>query len=221
MACLLGVVLCAGVSCEITFPDTRYVQLDQAVGDLTITSAQAAATAGVVADITHDGAAIELQEGQAVLVNGQALQGPGFDGQYSRSITRADAYTVRVNEPTLGAFETTISPPAETTITSPTAGQSVSLAGGFELRWDNPAPGVRYTLTMTQLLGTVRQQVLGPFDEGAGSLTVTSSDLSRFRQGANLDLKLTRSVQQAGISGFASGTLRVELAQTVSVVPAP
>lgn len=220
--------LCMGVSCSIGVPgddddDTTpgYVQLDRATAELKITAAVGDSNADVTASIRRSLAAVELKNGQEVAVNGTPLQGPGSGGLYSRSIPRATAYTVKVTEPTLGTNDTPLATPADFSITSPATGASVSLANGFTLNWSQPDASVTYTVTLSQTLGDAEVQVLGPFADDSGSLAVTAADLMKFRQGADVAIKLTKTAQTSEIGGFSVGTARVELSRSLSVVPAP
>lgn len=218
--------LCAGVTCRVTLPGDEdvlpgYVQLDRATAELSITAAVSDTTASAVATIRRNGGNVELQNGQDLAVNGLSLLGPGPDGMYSRSVPRAAAYVVEVHEPTLGTYQTIVNAPADFAFTSPVTGEPVSLAGGFTLAWSNPSPSATYTLTLAQTLGGATLKVLGPFADETGSLPITSQDLMAFRQGADITITLVKTAQQTGLEGFASGTARVELSQTLRVVPGP
>jgi hypothetical protein len=163
-----------------------------------------------------------LKNGQEVSINDAALIGPGAGGLYTQSAPRAAAYVIRAVDPTLGANETTVNAPADFAFTSPAVGGSVSLANGFTLNWSNPTPGLTYTVTLSQTLGSSSQvETLGPVADETGSLVITPANLIKFRQGADIAIKLTKIAEVSPISGFAAGTARVELSQTHSVVPAP
>lgn len=223
---LLGCTLpfCLGVSCSIDFDDDSpaYVQLDLATATMTISGTTESDTVSVRATIEHDGDPVELQNGQAVLVNSMELSGPNSDDEYTRTIDKASAYTVRVVEPTLGVQNTQVVPPSNFSITQPEAGGEVSLAGGFELRWSNADPGLNVTVKLSQTLGTQREKTLGPIASDAGSLTITSADLEAFRQGATIAIEVIRTATTTDVAGFAEGsTAKVSLSNTTSVVPAP
>jgi hypothetical protein len=230
-AILFGVLsaMCAGVSCTITLPGDEddpggvpgYVQLDRATADVNITATGQAANASVTASIRRNGFTVELKNGQEVSINGQALAGPGQDGLYTRSVPRAVAYVIRATDPTLGANDTTVNAPPDFAFTSPAPGANVSLAGDFTLSWSNPTPGATYTVTLSQTLSDSQVTTLGPFADDSGSLVIAPTDLAKFRQGANIAIKLSKVIQASAIGGFAAGTARVELAQTQDVVPAP
>lgn len=231
-AILLGVLsaLCAGISCQINIPGDGdddpggvpgYVQLDRATVEMRITSTIADDDAGVSASIVRNGNTVELKNGQAVSVNGATLVGPGAGGLYTRSMPRAAAYVIRAVDPTLGTNETTINAPPDFAFTAPAAGASVSLANGFTLSWSNPTPGATCTVRLSQTLANPQVETLGPFADDSGSLVVSAEDLIKFRQGADITIDLTKVTEVSPIEGFAAGTVRVELAQTRNVVPAP
>jgi hypothetical protein len=184
-------------------------------------STMASSSADVTATIRRNAATVKLQNGQEVTVNGVALSGPATSGLYSNSVPRAAVYVIRVAEPTLGSNETQVPAPPDFAITAPSGGQAVSLAGGFTLSWSNPSPNVTYQLTLSQTLDTAATEVLGSFPDNTGSLEITAENLMKFRQGADITIQLTKVAQNSDVAGFASGTARVELSQTINVVPAP
>lgn len=226
----LLIPLCTGVSCQISIPDDDddnsggspgYVQLDRATAELDIKAALPATTADVVMSIRRNGRDVELQNGQQVTINDLPLLGPRSDGLYYRTVPRAAAYVVRVTDPTLGSNDATLLAPADFAITAPTAGQSVSLANGFTLTWSNPTAGHTTVATLSQTLATPAVKTLGPIADDAGSVVVAPADLINFRQGADIALKLTKTASIAAIGGFAQASGRLELSQSISVVPAP
>jgi len=218
--------LCAGVSCQVMLPDDDlpgigYVQLDRATVEMVITAPMQATTAEVTASIRRNGLVVRLQSGQEISVNGLALEGPGLTGLYSRSVPRAAAYIIRVSEPTLGTNETTVAAPADFAIDSPASGQGVSLSDGFALAWSQPTPGLTTMVTLTQMLGSVAVEARGPLADELGGLNLAAGDLTKFRQGADLGIKVAKTAHASSIEGLAGGTVRVELSQALSVVPGP
>ncbi|MBI4579608.1 MAG: hypothetical protein HY718_07900, partial [Planctomycetes bacterium] len=230
-ACLVGLCLpwCMGVSCQISFPGDGdgglghpYVQLDRARAAITLSATTTGESASALASITSNGETVYLQKGQVVLVDGLEMLGPNVDRKYSRSVPKAGSYTIRVDEPTLGSDQTTIDAPADFSITAPADGASVSLENGFTLAWTNPDDTARYTITLSQTRtdGSRPTVVLGPASD-AGGRVIVHADLVDFRQGANLLVKVTKFTEVADVGGFAAGsTLKAELSQTISLVPA-
>jgi len=226
-ACVLW---CTGVSCQVGFPgdddnsggSPDYVQLDRAAVGMNIVSSLSDSTANATATIQRNGWPVRLQNGQSVSLNAQPLQETATPGQYSLSLPRSPAYLVEVYDPTLGSADTTVSAPADFAITEPAAGQNVSLANGFLLSWSAADPASTYVVTLTQTFNTLREKVLGPFPDDSGSRLITGEDLQDFVHGGSLDLRIQLTKRsQTAVNGFASGTARVELSQTVSVVPGP
>ncbi|MFH1748636.1 MAG: hypothetical protein ABIG44_16495 [Planctomycetota bacterium] len=223
----LTIGLCAGATCTITFPGDgnggpgSYVPLDQADAIITITQTAAGAQAEVAARITDAfGFTVLLQDGQAVEVNTQALTGPGGDGYYRQTVPVANNYTITVNEPTRGVQDTTIASAAGFEIASPAAGATASLSG-FTVTWSHADANLTVEVSLTQtLFGEVQTNDLGPFAD-TGTLTLTDDDLIDFAQGADLHITVTRSIEQTGIAGFNSGTIIVQHAETIAVVPGP
>lgn len=225
MVCL---VLCTGVSCNVRIGDddnggisSPYVQLDDATLAMAIRAAATDVNAAITATVRRGTADVKLQDGQVVSVNGVALIAPNSAGEYRLSIPRQDSYVIRVEEPTLGVFETTVAAPGAFSITAPITGQSASLSTGFTLTWSNPDAALQYKVGLHQLLfGGDRDQILGPAADATGSLAISTADLNVFRQGSNLDVAVTK-FREASVSGFATGSATVELSQTVVLVPAP
>ena len=213
--------LTADISCQPSGTIATYVPLDEANATVAISQTAGQAEATVAATIvSRYGLTIQLQEGQAVLVNGQALTGPDLFGMYVQTIASADEYTVRVNEPTRGVEDTTIAAPAAFEITSPAAGAVVSLSG-FTVSWSNADPNLQVEITLTQTLFSQRTRGFGPYAD-TGSKTFTVEELANdFRQGADLFITVTKVNERAGINGFQSGTLSVDLSRTVSASPGP
>jgi hypothetical protein len=217
--------MCAGVSCQVTIPDDGtdpgYIQLDRVTADITITAAMSDTSAAVSASLRRNGLPVILQNGQEISINGLPLQGPSLSGLYSLTVPRAAAYVIRVVEPTLGTNETTVQAPADFAISTPAAGQTVSLSGGFDLTWTNATTGLTTVAALTQVLTSVAVETLGPFPDDPGTRQITAANLMKFRQGADLSIKLSKTAQVAGIGGLAGGSVRVELSQSSSVVPGP
>ena len=221
--------VCAGATCTIRFPgvdgnpggSSTYVPLDQADAVITLLQSADGAEADVTAALTRlFGQALELENGQAVSVNGETLTGPASDGTYRGSVDLADEYVVSVNEPTRGVEETTIGSPGGFDITAPAAGADASLSG-FALRWSNADASFDVLITLTQtLFGSEVTQDFGPFTD-TGTQSLDAQDLIDFRQGADLLITVTRVNERESIAGFSSGVLTVEHAVAVSVVPAP
>ncbi|HOA74020.1 MAG TPA: hypothetical protein PL151_17195 [Phycisphaerae bacterium] len=218
-------VTCTGVSCQITVPDDGtgpgYIQLDRVTGDITITAAMPDTSAVVTASLRRNGLPVVLHDGQEITINGSPLQGPSLNGLYTVTVPRAAAYVIRVVEPTLGTNETTVQAPADFSISTPAAGETVSLSGGFDLTWTHATPEVTTVAVLTQVLTSLAVETLGPFPDDPAFRQITATDLMKFRQGANMTIKLSKTAQVNGIGGLAGGSVRVELSQSTSVVPGP
>jgi len=221
---LFGLVVasCAGMMCGgpggpifVTTP------LDQAHAVLIISRLAAGEQALVTARITTRlGNLVHLSGGQEVLVNDQALLGPNFRGEYTRTIAAADEYVITVKEPTRGVEETVVTPPDGFQITSPEEGQSVSLSG-FTVEWSGADPDLDVEITIRQtLFGEETEELFGPFTD-TGSRGLTSADLSEFRQGADLTIMVTKMLELGAINGFRTARLTTEASRTVSAVPGP
>jgi len=225
--CITVLALCAGLRLEfscVARPDGSnddYVQLDDADADIritrSITDAEAVVSAMIIDAAGHP---VVLQDGQAVSVNTRALLGPDADGEYSRTVAAANEYKITVSEPTRGVQETTVASPAAFEITSPPADGTASLAG-FALTWSNVDPSLKVTIDFRQvLLGQQKSQSFA-LAEDTGTATFTAADLADFQQGANIQIKVTKVREHAGIAGFNTATATVALSHTVSVVPGP
>lgn len=195
--------------------------LDQVDATITITQQSQAGDATVAVRMTDSqGRLIDLQDNQAVAVNGQAVSGPDARGEYGQTVVAAEEYTITVSEPTRGVEETTITAPDDFAITSPTAGSNVSLSG-FGISWTNADSALRVEIALTQtIFATENTQTFGPFTD-TGSLTLDNDDLRIFQQGANLIITVKRIRERVGVNGFNSATLTSERWQTVAATPAP
>lgn len=219
---MLSSALCIGVGCVVTVE--THTTLNQADGLVTISQPAGAAEVTVVATITDSSRSpartVVLEEGQAISVNDLALSGPDASGQYARTVPVAAAYKFTVNEPTHGVQDTTIAAPGPSDITAPLAGSIASLSG-FTVTWSNPDPALQVRVQLLQtIFGGARTQDFGPFPD-TGTLLLGPTDLSKFQQGANLLITVTRIRQIRGINGLKSGTLSAEQSQAVTVTPGP
>lgn len=223
--------LCVGASCSVIVPGDEdeggghltpgYVQLDRVTADIRITADMSDANADVAATLRRYAATVVLRDGQAASINGEPLSGPSDTGAYLTTVPRDSVYVVRVVEPTLGTTETSVPAPPDFEITEPAPGAAVSLAEGFTLSWSNPLPDTAYRVTISQTRAAEVTEVLGPFADDNGSVRITAEDLLQFRQGTDINIRLTRIAQALELEGFAYGTARIELSDAVRVVPGP
>ena len=224
---LLTAPLCLGGSCDVSctglpFPwDTVQVELDQANCTMAISQTEGDTEADVTATILDGtGKTVELDGGQAVSVNGYALLGPNFSDEYTRTLPVATSYEIKVNEPSLGVFTSTIAPPDDFEITSPTAGATASLSG-FTLSWSGADAGLTVKVTLTQTLyGLEERETFGPVTD-TGSITFDADDLGDFFQGSNLAIVVTKVNTRQSIDGFNSGVVTVERSVNIQVTPGP
>ncbi|MBN2445992.1 MAG: hypothetical protein JXO22_04670 [Phycisphaerae bacterium] len=215
-----SVVLCLGLGCSISI-DTpgSGTPLDETHLDMTIAGSVSTGQAEVDAKITA-GWTIELDEGQAIYINGQVLTGPNSSNEYVATVTNATEYTIEVIDPTVGADVTTIAAPATFDITAPAAGAAASLSG-FTVTWSDPDPAQDVLVTVSQsIFGVQRDREFGPFAD-TGSLTLSADNLRSFGQGAQLLISVTKIRERTGINGFQSADVSVELTRTVLVTPGP
>lgn len=214
--------LCLGGSCTVSWDGaggSTTAPLSDADAEITISRSVGAIQASVVATITDAGRTVSLSADQEVRVNDVALAGPTL-GQYTATISSAALYTVAVQDPTRGEEYTSLAPPTDFDIVSPTAGGGASLSG-FTLTWSNVSDQAQVEITLTQTLaGAVETEVYGPFSD-TGSRTLTASDLRDFRQGANLTITLAKWHTGNSIAGFGSGQLVVETTVSRTVQPLP
>jgi hypothetical protein len=223
---LLSVVmgLCLGVSCTISGPDDNdngglqgndnhdatpgRTTLDQANATLTIVQEAGGSEADVTAELTDEnGVTLELQGEQAVLVNGQALDGPDSDDVYTATIEADSEYVIAVREPTRGVEETTVDAPGDFEVTSPVEGGGAPLSG-FTLEWSNPNNLLTVRIKISQtLFGETESVTFGPFTD-TGSREFDVADLEPFRQGADLVITVTKINARASVSGFDTATVQ-------------
>jgi hypothetical protein len=116
--------------------------------------------------------------------------------------------------------ETVVDAPPTTVITAPLPGAFASLTG-FTLSWNEPVASLTIEITLTQtLFGAVETQTLGPFAD-TGTHTFTAEDLRAFRQGAPLEVALTRVRLIEQVAGFAAGRIEAAVKVEQDVEPAP
>ncbi|HSW45349.1 MAG TPA: hypothetical protein VLM89_07245 [Phycisphaerae bacterium] len=215
---VLTATFCMGASCSISWdgPDTG-VPLDQA--DCTMRIAENSTEATVSAEITTRlGFPVELDEDRSVLVNDQALTREGGTSRYAAKIPVADTYVVTVIEPTRGVETTSQAAPPDFSILSPTDGGTASLSG-LAVLWSNPDAPLRAVIVLSQVLfGETQQLTAGPLADG-GNRSFGAADLARFRQGADLTITVTKTVQRTGINGFDSGRLSIERSRLIRIQP--
>lgn len=178
---IAGLLIVAAAGCIVTG-----VPLDQA--RLSILISELSGTAEVTATLRNSsGAALALEDGQSVEINGTALT-EQRTGTLSGQITQASSYDIAVREPTRGVFRDTAASPGTLMITSPADGADASLAG-FTLTWPM-ATDASVTITLRQtLLGTTETETFGPQDD-TGTQTFMAADLQSFRQGADLTITI-------------------------------
>jgi hypothetical protein len=195
------------------------VSLDRVDALISIRQSADRSTADVAAALTDRfGRVVELQSGQAVLINGSPLTGPDASGKYHVSVAVADQYTISVNEPTRGVAQTTVAAPPELALVSPTAGATVSLTG-FGVQWSNADAALKVELALDQtLLDEQRTRDFGPLTD-SGSTSFDAADLAVFGQGAPLLLTITRVSQQADLAGLHTGSVAVERSVGVTLTP--
>ncbi len=222
---VLAFGFCTGGTCTITLPDGNnggnngsYVPLNQADAIITITELGGEGQATVTARLTDRlDRAVVLQTGQAVSVNGTDLAASGTSGTYLRTIPASAFYTVTVTEPTRGVADTTVASPTGFAITEPTAGGNASLSG-FTVAWSNPDVRFTVVVTLAQAAFSHPAHDFGPFAD-TGSHAFTAQDLADYRQGAQLQLTVTRINESQGIEGFGNADLFVEHAENIATVP--
>ena len=226
----LSAGMCLGASCGLDctvcganviwpIPSTT-VELDLTDCVLTIAQTADATDANAEATIIDSwGLPVELEDGQAVSVNAQALLPTVTDGDYARSVPAADQYVVTVNEPSRGVSTTTIDTPTFT-ITSHDDGDGASLSG-FTLEWSDADAALKVRISLTQsILGDSKTAKVGPIAD-AGSHAFDAADLADFQQGADITVKVTKTNTQDAINGFNDGELSVTYSVTISVTPGP
>lgn len=222
---VISLSLCCGASCDMScsglpgFSGVTHVELDRATCTMDIVQTVGSTEATATATITHGINYVELAEDQDVLINGQSFVGPSRDGTYTGTLPAADHYTVTVVEPTRGVQTTSVEPPADFDMTSPTDGGTVSLSG-FTLTWSGADANLKVTVLLKQTLFGLKRATFGPHDD-TGSLLLTAEDLADFQQGANIVITVTKIRERSLINGFNRGQLSAEVSQTIHVSPQP
>ena len=200
-------------------PVTSRIPLFEADVTITIAHQTGGATEAAVTAVIEDSAGdpVELGSGQAIAVNDVALSGGA--GEYTGSVAVAATYKVTVLEPSRGALDTTIDALGDFAVTSPASGGEAPLSD-FVVTWSNPDAELNVTIAVEQtLFDEPKRLTYGPFsDDGTRALTVEDLN-NNFQQGADLTITVTKFRQQDEIDGVASGTLKVELAKSVTATP--
>ncbi len=224
------VVLNPGVSCRIvpTPPDGNTnnnsggsfgvrAALDDTDATITIVQESGSSNATVSAAITDSrGRGVDLSDDQDVEVNGRSLQGEG--GDYERTVTAANEYTITVREPTRGVEQSTVTGPVAFAVISPASGESASLSG-FTLTWSQRNANLQVRVRISQtIFNENRVENFGPFAD-TGELVLTLADLSDFRQGADLLIEVTKESRDATVDGFDSAEVTVMRSATRTVSP--
>lgn len=215
---------CTGVTCTVTWPDdgigSTTKPLNQAHATISISRLAGASQVTATAVLEDDlGRTVVLDDDQAVRVNNTALSGPS-GGQYSATLTAAGDYIVAVQEPTRGVEYTTVTSPADFTVSSPAAFDGVSLSG-FTVTWSNASAQAQVIVELSQWLGGTRVvENFGPFSD-TGTRSFDATDLRDFRQGATLTITITKFNTRSSIAGFASGTLQATVVTERQATPLP